>query len=385
MKNETSGRAVLYIAVPTFFEIIFCMWYMAEMLLQSNLQSVAGMSVGTLENVVAVVVCTVLLLQIAIQQPYYLEELGKITGITILILIVTICSKISYMLSCWLFIVASKEMRFDRVARKAYFILIASTITIVALHLLGVIPQSVLYRGGRIRCSLGFNHPNVLGMRLFQISVLHSYLRKEFCIRDFLFMLLLAFLVWRIPNCQTACIGIFATAAFFVMQKYADKLNEGVVRKLYGTLECMVPIFGVLSILLMVIDTSKYKLLKLLDTLLAFRFSHAHLVYRIYGTSWFGQKVNLVTERTRLERIASRLFLDNGYAEILIRYGIIFFILFIFAYYRLMKKMAADKRRVLVIILGVYAIYGLMEGRFVRLSDNIFLLLFSEIIYQNRE
>ena len=75
------------------------------------------------------------------------------------------------------------------------------------------------------------------------------------------------------------------------------------------------------------------------------------------------------------------LYLDNAYASILIRYGVLVFIMFSFFYLLLLKEEANHHKGMLVIILFLYALYGVMENGLYQMTHNIFLIAFANLLY----
>ena len=81
--------------------------------------------------------------------------------------------------------------------------------------------------------------------------------------------------------------------------------------------------------------------------------------------------------------IHTSLYLDSAYCNLWLRFGIIMMILFIIAYFLLYNKVKHTP--VLVMILFVYSVYGVMEAGLIQMRNNVFLLLFSYLIYSKAE
>jgi hypothetical protein len=76
-----------------------------------------------------------------------------------------------------------------------------------------------------------------------------------------------------------------------------------------------------------------------------------------------------------------RFYIDTSYVAILVRYGIgvylIFSILYIVAMIYCLKK----NNHFMVIVLSMYAIYGIMENSFFAITQNFFLIALSFPLY----
>ena len=129
------------------------------------------------------------------------------------------------------------------------------------------------------------------------------------------------------------------------------------------------------------INTNKYYILAKLDSWLSSRFSVCHKVWSLYGVSFFGQRIYVTEDERRLVGIKNPLWLDNAYVSILLRYGILVFLIFCFGYLYLIKIVEMQKDDVLMIILFLYALYGTIETGLYMITHNIFLIAFSVLIY----
>ena len=101
--------------------------------------------------------------------------------------------------------------------------------------------------------------------------------------------------------------------------------------------------------------------------------------------SFFGQKVYRSEQERKLVGITRTLWLDNAYVNMLLRYGVLVFLIFSIGYLYLIKNMTMQKKYVLVIILFLYSLYGAMEPALYMITHNIFLIAFSEILYNKCE
>ena len=101
-----------------------------------------------------------------------------IAAITIFVAISTILSGQKTIMSSWMFIVAAKDADLDKIIRIAYKILLIMLAIIISICLLGFIENVTLMRGNVERFSLGFSHPNQLGLRIFQLIACQCYVYR---------------------------------------------------------------------------------------------------------------------------------------------------------------------------------------------------------------
>lgn len=167
------------IRMKSLYMYIFIFWYSTEILFNSTLDNILGVSVDNISNLIAWMVFGLLMLQIILFQSYTKRELMIIVMITLPIVIATFLSGNRSLLSAWMFVVAAKNVDLDDVICVAYKILSIMIPVIAMLCLLGVIEDATLMRGTMRRYSLGFSHPNQLGLRIFQYIVCHCYVHKN--------------------------------------------------------------------------------------------------------------------------------------------------------------------------------------------------------------
>lgn len=89
----------------------------------TNLRNVMGVPISTVNSIVDIIILLLLMIQIVFFQSYKKRELVIIIGITTPIIIAAALSRQYSLLSGWMFIVAARNVDFDRVIRVAYKIL----------------------------------------------------------------------------------------------------------------------------------------------------------------------------------------------------------------------------------------------------------------------
>ncbi len=357
---------------------IFAFWFTTEVFQGINLQSIAGIPLEALAEVQAILTLTMLVIQIAWFQDYTKREFWCIAGITVLLGVSMLLSGARNLFSAWLFIVASQKVDFDKIVGLAYRILLVTLVAVILLYFAGVIPDPLYYRGERLRLSLGFMHPNTFGMRLFQLSTCHFYLRRD-RLRWWDSALLLAFAAFAyvVPNSQTATIGILFTVLVMLGIRLKVKIS---VWWAVSFAACM----PVVSVVLSWVDLQKYPVLARIDRLLSSRFTCVHTVWQRYGVTIFGNRIYVTPEERALIGLEQHLWLDNAYGSILLRHGIAVLLLFTAGYLYTICWHGKRRHGVLVCFLVLYAVYGVEENYLHMLSFNIFLLAMAPVLYGQR-
>lgn len=184
-----------------------------------------------------------------------------------------------------------------------------------------------------------------------------------------------------IPNSQTAYICLTVFFLLLLIYQYINRYQPAFVKLYAQILTIGALLLNVFSIFLSYINVSENKYLALMDRWMSTRFLQCHRVWSIYGVSFFGQRIYVSETERQIIGITGRLWLDNAYAAILLRYGLLVYLIVSAAYLILLKRKAENEEYMLVIILFLYSLYGVMENGLFELSHNIFLLAFADLLY----
>jgi hypothetical protein len=364
--------------------LIFLFWFGTEVLLGSRLEKILFWNIKDVNDHLAIIVLGLLVVQIVAFQQYTIRELAVIGLLSLPILYATINSDHNIMMSTWLFIIAVKYVDFDMIARFAYYVELVATIIVIYLFSIGAITEYSMYRDSVLRHSLGFSHPNQLGVRIFLLIIVRCYVhRKKFNLFDWSLIVLAALFVNSVANSKTSCYALIILAVIMAIYEVI-KLFGGNLEK-YSNAMILISVCAIVSsVVLSVINVKKIPLLREFDQFMSLRFSQSHRTMQYYGIKLFGQNVRLIFSRPGIGK-TYHFWLDNAYMSILLRYGIVVFLIFSVLYIWTMIFLKKEGQHILVAILCLYSIYGIMENNFFYMSQNLFLLLLSYPIYGHIE
>lgn len=377
----------LNIRFHNLFIFTFILWYATEIVFNTTLKTIFGISIESLNSFVNLLIFALLMIQIMLLLPSYgKKELLIIAVITMPVALAAFLSDHRSMLSAWMFVVASKNENMDRVIKTAFKILVITVPLVCISCLLGWIEDEEVFMRGIERSSLGFSHPNQLGLRIFQLLVCHCYINKEKKYTlDYIFIIAAIVFVYTVPNSQTACMCLGIFLLLLCIYKGIENRKQIILKIYMWILWAAALSMNVFSIILSYINVDEYPVLARINLWMSARFTSGHRVWEMYGVSFFGQRVYVTPEERALVGVTERLWLDNAYASILLRYGILVFVLFSIAYLWLMRYTASREMYILTIILFMYALYGVMENGLFTLAHNIFLIAFGDLLYKKGE
>ncbi len=355
----------------SLFPLSFALWFIAEILFNTTLGDVLPVNFERISGMMDYTVFFLLLIQIVFFQVYSPWELLSIVLLTLPIAVSTLLSGSVRVMGTWMFIVAFRYADLDKIISMAYRILGIMIPAIMFLCLIGLLPDASNYRFSVLRHAMGFNHPNYLGMKIFQFSACYVYLRWHSLKKGDVFraILALAFLYF-VPHSVTsilctAVLVLLTIAGRFLEDKKRTMLQAFETALLLSVLLCMA------ATVLLTVYGMDSSFGQVLDAWMSYRFSHANQIYAVYKISLLGQ------------RISTSYLLDSGYMDLILRSGLVIYLMFFAGY---VGNMIYHKNNTaLYLLLCTFAFYGIMEYGVYLIARNIFLLSFADILYSGRK
>ncbi len=364
-----------------YFVLIF--WLICEVLFNSTMDKILFWDSKALNNAMSYIILALLMLQIIFFQKYQRNELMLIFLITLPIIYATINADHYNMMSTWIFAVASKDIDFDKLMKQAYISQLIMVLVVFYLFFTGSITEATMYRNSVLRHSFGFMHPNQLGIRVFLIVVCRCYTRrKNINFYDVILTFLAGLFVYVVPNSKTSYYSLFMLGCIMIIH-LLSRMGVKAFARASSIAVWLALICNVGSVFLSIIDVNKYPWLRWFDLRMSRRFSMCHRTMQLYGITVWGQDVHTILKRHIIGKHYT-LYLDNSYMSILLRYGIVVYVLFSLLYLFAMVYLKRANQIMLLEIMCLFAIYGVMENNFFSMSQNLFLLALSYPIYQRK-
>ena len=208
---------------------------------------------------------------------------------------------------------------------------------------------------------------------------------KRIKIIDYIVLMFSSFIVYYFSNSRTAQIGIIVLIilTFFynkgtIQQLLKLKLISGILRYLFIILTLMSYILGILYI-------NENQSTISINSLVSNRIKMIAMFIDDYDVTLFGNNLELLGTKAALEKGEVAKVLDNSYIKIILQYGILVYIMMASFFVRGIKKAEKEGDYILIILFTLFCIYGIMENVLVLLQYNIFLLYFSQVIYNKEE
>lgn len=255
-------------------------------------------------------------------------------------------------------------------------------ITILASKL-GIITSYELYDTGRLRQSMGFLYPSHPAHMFFYWVSSYLLLRRNHISYVELFTLfILNILLYRESVTKNPFyLTIFVIIVSLIIKNGSD--NKGELNRWYVRFSNLIFVISPL-ITLWFIYKSPSSLFNYVNNFINGRLVLAFNGINKYGIHWFSQNVQFIT-RNNMNLFSSYDYIDSGYIQMLVMYGVIFSILVLLLYTYLICKVNKTRDLLLSIILLVVAVYNIFDPTLIYLWYNPFILLCGRFFLENTE
>lgn len=274
--------------------------------------------------------------------------------------------RLAFLIVCMYFIEFNKFVKFD-ISLKVIILF-----TTIILNRFGIIPENIGYREDAIikRYSLGFTHPNLLSLYLTTIMFEIFYILKDkYKILTTPFFIGIIIFINYITNTRTSMIILSTVLVFAILysinKKIFDKIFENkFVKILIYALPIILTAITIICTVLNNIDPNK---VIVIDKLFSNRLKWYSVFLEKFNISILGQSIPDTLEN---------VVLDNAYLKILLKFGIITYIIFIIFAILSKKRAYQNKNYVALVLILLLECYGLMETIVIVPTINIFLFYF---------
>ena len=263
-----------------------------------------------------------------------------------------------------LFAGSVRKVNFKKIVRFDMYLRIGLICLVVFLCLLDIAPDNVQTYEGVIRRSLGFTNPNTLGIAVFILVCDILYVNElRLSVRSFSAIFVISTLLYFYARCRTAVLGIlFVLALSFVYTRKKEIFDRKEIKLVMYTAPL---IFSGVTFLLVKWYMNGHKIARDIDILLSGRLFAIANFSELLDITWFGQPIHEAWDKT----------LDNVYAFVAYDLGIVVFVLFVLAFWWVIKKNHFINNKLCIIMCG-FMFYGLSEHLWINVDYNIFMLAF---------
>jgi len=330
--------------------------------------------------------CLLLAFKLFAFQRYTTKQLVFVAVLSLVALLSYYFSRDSLVMLSILFVIAGKGVSLKNLAKIEFVVTICILIIAFVGDATGILESIVMdgrdgVRG--IRRSMGFDHPNSLGIALVKICVAAFAIGgSEGLSVGLILSAFSAVMTIVASDSRTALIGLGLLVLLFVVRKAV--LNRHLGASIFlGTIIGLAGFSILMSLYFTVYYSASNPTHAYLNELLTGRLKLASWYYGLYPPSLFGQDVSVFPLIYMYGGAkTSHFVVDNAISHLLIQYGYVPCGLMLLGALLLFRK--AWKERcicTLVIAFAFAAIHGFSEYYFIRFDFNYFMLAFSYVLY----
>lgn len=263
---------------------------------------------------------------------------------------------------------------------------VSGVVLVLVTFILGLTPDTIQIRLGKVRHSLGFSLPIILPSFYLTISAMYFYLNKnKFRYSQLILILAPLFLITYFCDGRAPFLCVMLLCIFVVLIKILNKRainKKTLLLVLYGILLFMVGI----SLFFFSEYDSANQYHQLINEFSTGRMEWWGLYGERYPIKLFGQELarNGGASLDVLTGQVDMMILDNSYLSLLLEYGLIVFSLFILFLCLVIRKLVEAEEYVLVAIWFVFIIYG-FSSNYLYFIDRNLVLLTLPMVFKNKE
>lgn len=295
---------------------------------------------------------------------------------------------LSIILLIW-FVFSARGMDFIEIAKYTIKISLILLVIVVVSSKIGIIENYVgIASDGRERQYLGFLYSLYPTSIYSNILLLEVYISREnISVKKLLILMAGTFYMYSMTYSRLvfglSCLVLFLAFVF----KIFPKLLIGISR-IQWMFQSIFIVLATFSIYLQLTFSKSIAWHNTLDKILEGRLLMGHYALLQYGVKAFG--TNILWVGSGLSKFGEKTvgvynYVDNFYAQIVVQYGLIFFVIMILLLTFMMYKSIKINDYYAVIIWTILAFHGLIDDLILFLHYNTFWLLIGTVLLNNKE
>ena len=313
---------------------------------------------------------------------YNYKTLIGLIIVTIILILVTIKSKDNLLLKVFILSIAFGDIEFNKFIKLDVIIRIIFMCVVILLYNIGLTENYFMYReDGTMRSSMGFAHPNNFGQYLLVICIDLVLLRfKKLKFVDYVYVLLSIILINYFSNSRTSqiCLGILFLI-MIILRKHINIINFKFMKLLIIN---SFLIFTIISILLANNYRENREWAVQLNDLLSNRIAYASQFLEYYDINLLGNDIEMKYTQEARANSEQPWVLDNSYLVVLLRYGLIAYIIIYLIMLTITRDLYKRKEYSIIMLWLVYGINAMFENTLFKIQFNTLLIILASLLYK---
>ena len=281
--------------------------------------------------------------------------------------------------------------------KKTYKLMIAVTAVTMGLIMLGAekgyLAQYVYYQKGHSRYTLGFNYVLAPPAYIMNIAMVLLVFRKDkITWAEIAVMFILNAVFFMLCQGELSFLATLLIVGFMIWIKLWPKLetSQFVLFKWIDRIAVIIhPVCVGISVWFMLKYDESVAWMAKLNEILDRRLAIPHKVYSEYGIKLLGQKITLIgaglgLDGKPVDNVGEYNYIDNLYINMLLRYGLVFFIVSLCLLVVMMIYCYKKNMRLWLWMLALYALHAIFDDKLQLVYFDSLMLIMGQAVQKLR-
>lgn len=363
----------------SLFYIAFAVFFFSNLLVRTTISSIFESPTEDIKHILDYVVI-ILLGAKTFTQRASLKQWAIAISLVVTFFYVWKTSDEGWLYWVALFVVAGQNIKLETLAKIVFYEGSTLFLVIILSYKLGFIEDFILYRGSEIRQSFGFSHPNFFGLYSLLISFSFSIFNfgRHYLLQYSLTAVIIYLNITITDSRSVAMLGAIQIAMIAIFKYAKSEKSQHIWRLLFATSAALVP---AISLYLMMKASLTDPAVHFLDKTLSWRITLAQRYYEMAGLRLFGNTFESYPPIFWINGEPRAFGVDMSSLHVILRFGLVAFIIFIYAYFALLVRIVKDRHwDILLFGFTLMSLYGFTETIAIRIDSNFILVALAPLV-----
>lgn len=289
-------------------------------------------------------------------------------------------SGVDALLETGFLIAGANDIDYRKILKVYLIVEIPMTICTMIAGYTGVITNLVYHRGEQVRMSFGFVYPTDFAAGIIFMVTAWVVLRQVRCTWIEIGLIIISVVLFEkycdVRNSEIVMMILSICVVYLkIRNKLAAKKGKGYIPSLLLKILCLVAPYGLAGFMILVSRFYRPDIewMAKLNTLFSTRLSLGKEVFDRYDIQIWGQDIPMRGNGGSTEVVADYFFIDSSYVNILMRLGLVAFILVMLIISIIMIK--SLNHPYMLMAMAIVCIHSVMEHHMFEVYYDVFLML----------
>ncbi|MFR2490545.1 hypothetical protein G4363_01580 [Coprococcus comes] len=289
-------------------------------------------------------------------------------------------SGVDALLETGFLIAGANDIDYRKILKVYLIVEIPMTICTMIAGYTGVITNLVYHRGEQVRMSFGFVYPTDFAAGIIFMVTAWVVLRQVRCTWIEIGLMIISVVLFEkycdVRNSEIVMMILSICVVYLkIRNKLAAKKGKGYIPSLLLKILCLVAPYGLAGFMILVSRFYRPDIewMAKLNTLFSTRLSLGKEVFDRYDIQIWGQDIPMRGNGGSTEVVADYFFIDSSYVNILMRLGLVAFILVMLIISIIMIK--SLNHPYMLMAMAIVCIHSVMEHHMFEVYYDVFLML----------